>query len=144
MTSRFPISMTIFDAHGVLTFRAKHRIREPLKGGGGILYYLYLSSNLRGIAILARMQDYKRGSHPVWDCKYHLVWTTKYRYQVLGGEVGQRCRALVREVSPSENNHLRGSDESGSCASALRDPPFVVSVACGSAHQGEKFSSVAQ
>ena len=38
--------MTIFDAHGVLTFRARHRIRESLKGGGGILYYLYLSSNL--------------------------------------------------------------------------------------------------
>ena len=38
--------MTIFNAHGVLTFRARHRIRESLKGGGGILYYLYLSSNL--------------------------------------------------------------------------------------------------
>ena len=44
------------------------------------------------------MQDYKRGIHTIWDCKYHLVWTTKYRYQVLGGEVGQRCRTLVREV----------------------------------------------
>ena len=39
--------MTIFDAHGVLTFRARHRIRESLKGGGGILYYLYLSSKLQ-------------------------------------------------------------------------------------------------
>ena len=29
------------------------------------------------------MEDYKRGSHTVWDCKYHLVWTTKYRYQCL-------------------------------------------------------------
>jgi REP element-mobilizing transposase RayT len=33
------------------------------------------------------MEDYKRGgSHTVWDCKYHLVSTTKYRYKVLGGE----------------------------------------------------------
>ena len=45
------------------------------------------------------MQDYKRGSHTVWDCKYHLVWTTKYRYKVLGGDVGLRCRELLREIA---------------------------------------------
>ena len=48
------------------------------------------------------MQDYKRSSHSVWDCKYHLVWTTKYRYEVLGGEVGQRCRELLREIARSK------------------------------------------
>ena len=44
------------------------------------------------------MQDYKRGSHSVWDCKYPIVWTTKYRYRVLSGKVGERCRELIREV----------------------------------------------
>jgi len=34
------------------------------------------------------MENYKKRSHTVWDCKYYLVWTTKYRYQVLGGDVG--------------------------------------------------------
>ncbi len=48
------------------------------------------------------MRDYKSGSHTVWDCKYHLVWTTKYRYQVLGGEVGNRCRELLREIAISK------------------------------------------
>jgi REP-associated tyrosine transposase len=48
------------------------------------------------------MRDYKSGSHTVWDCKYHLVWTTKYRYQVLGGEVGQRRRELLREIAMSQ------------------------------------------
>ena len=48
------------------------------------------------------MKDYKRGSHTVWDCKYHLVWTTKYRYQVLKGEVGERCRELLREIAMSK------------------------------------------
>ncbi len=47
------------------------------------------------------MEDYKRGSHTVWDCKYHLVWSTKCRYQVLEGEVGQRCRELLREIARS-------------------------------------------
>jgi putative transposase len=48
------------------------------------------------------MKDYKRGSHTVWDLKYHLVWTTKYRYQVLGGDVGLRCRELLREIARSK------------------------------------------
>src|SRR5260221_9505482 len=45
------------------------------------------------------MESYKRGSHTVWDCKYHLVWVTKYRHAVLGGDVGQRCRELLRETA---------------------------------------------
>lgn len=48
------------------------------------------------------MEDYKRGGHSVWDCKYHLVWTTKYRYQVLGGDVGLRCRELLRDIARSK------------------------------------------
>jgi len=45
------------------------------------------------------MEAYKRGSHTVWDCKYHLVWATKYRYDVLGGDIGNRCRELLRETA---------------------------------------------
>jgi putative transposase len=43
------------------------------------------------------MESYKRDSHTVWDCKYHLVWVTKCRYPVLG--VGNRCRELLRETA---------------------------------------------
>ena len=49
------------------------------------------------------MESYKSGSHTVWDCKYHLVWTTKYRYQVLVGDVGLRCRELLREIARSKD-----------------------------------------
>jgi putative transposase len=45
------------------------------------------------------MESYKRGGHTVWDCKYHLVRVTKYRYGVLGGDVGARCRELLRETA---------------------------------------------
>jgi len=45
------------------------------------------------------MEAYKRGSHTVWDCKYHLIWVTKYHYAVLGGDVGERCRELPRETA---------------------------------------------
>ena len=47
------------------------------------------------------MKDYKSGSHVVWDCKYHLVWITKYRYPVLVGDVGERTREILREIARS-------------------------------------------
>ena len=52
------------------------------------------------------MGDYKRGSHAVWDCKYHMVWTTKYRYKVLVGELALRCRELLREIALSKEMYI--------------------------------------
>ena len=34
------------------------------------------------------MKDHKAGSHTIWNCKCHVVWVTKYRYAVLGGDMG--------------------------------------------------------
>ncbi len=48
------------------------------------------------------MQNYKHGGHTVWDCKYHLVWVTKYRYPVLSGDAGLCCRELLREMARSK------------------------------------------
>ncbi len=47
------------------------------------------------------MKDYKSSSHAVWDCKYHLVWISKYRYSALVGDVGLRARELLREIARS-------------------------------------------
>jgi putative transposase len=35
----------------------------------------------------------------VWDCKDHLVWTTKDRYTVLAGDEGNRCWQFLREIA---------------------------------------------
>src|ERR1700739_2131775 len=47
------------------------------------------------------MQTAKSGSHTIWDCKYHIVCVTKYRYPVLVGDVGLRARELLPEISRS-------------------------------------------
>ena len=44
------------------------------------------------------MQNYRRGSHTLYDLKFHLVWVTKYRKQVLLGAVAERTRELIREI----------------------------------------------
>ena len=42
--------------------------------------------------------DYRYGSHTVTQIEYHFVWVTKYRYEVVAGEVGVRVRELVRQT----------------------------------------------
>ena len=42
--------------------------------------------------------DYRRGSHTKYKIEYHFVWVTKYRYQVLQGDLAVRVRDLVRQV----------------------------------------------
>ena len=42
--------------------------------------------------------EYKRGSHSLYDLKYHVVFCTKYRYRILTGQVAVRTRELIREV----------------------------------------------
>jgi putative transposase len=41
---------------------------------------------------------YAKGSHTVYDIKYHIVWKTKYSYGVLKGEVALRTRQILREI----------------------------------------------
>ena len=40
---------------------------------------------------------YRKGSHAIYDIKYHFVWVTKYRYRVLQGDVALRLRELLRQ-----------------------------------------------
>jgi putative transposase len=44
------------------------------------------------------MGEYRRGAHTVFEIHLHVVWTTKYRKQVLTGEVPVRVRDLIREI----------------------------------------------
>ena len=44
------------------------------------------------------LMSYRKTSHSVYDLKYHVVWITKYRKQVLKGEIAIRLRELVRQT----------------------------------------------
>ena len=57
------------------------------------------------------MDDYKRLSHSVWECKYHVVFIPKYRrkalYEGLRGELGKVFRTLARQKECEvEEGHL--------------------------------------
>ena len=44
------------------------------------------------------MENIRKGSHSVHQLHVHIVWSTKYRYAVLGGEIQKRCRELIRQT----------------------------------------------
>jgi putative transposase len=47
------------------------------------------------------MQNIRKGSHSIHQLHVHLVWSTKYRYEVLKGDIQIRCRDLVRQSCDS-------------------------------------------
>jgi len=58
--------------------------------------------------------EYRYGSHRVFQIEYHFVWVTKYRYQVLKGEVAERVRQtceafeirIIRGVVSKDHVHI--------------------------------------
>jgi putative transposase len=74
------------------------------------------------------MESYKRGSHAIWDCKYRLVWVTKYRYAVLGGDVGQRCRELLAEATRAHDIVVHAGSSNRDHAHVLLSIPPSLSV----------------
>jgi len=44
------------------------------------------------------MSRFRKLSHTVWECKYHVVWIPKYRYRVLTDQVRRYTHNAVREL----------------------------------------------
>ena len=44
------------------------------------------------------MSRFKKLSHTVWECKYHVVWIPKYRFRVMEGRVRYYVRDVVRQL----------------------------------------------
>ncbi len=49
------------------------------------------------------MAEQRYSSHTVTRLTAHLVWTTKYRYHVLTGDVKVRCRELIIQICDAED-----------------------------------------
>ena len=47
------------------------------------------------------MENVRKGSHSIHQLHVHLVWSTKYRYEVLRGDIQIRCRDLIRQTCDS-------------------------------------------
>ena len=44
------------------------------------------------------LSKYKRQSHVVYDCRYHLVWVTKYRFRIIDKEIEVVLKWIIKEI----------------------------------------------
>lgn len=42
------------------------------------------------------MSRFKKTSHVIWHCQYHIVWVPKYRFRVLTGPVAQEVYNCIQ------------------------------------------------
>lgn len=42
------------------------------------------------------MSRFRKLSHALWHCQYHLVWTPKYRFRILEGVVAQEVHSCIQ------------------------------------------------
>ena len=41
------------------------------------------------------MSRFQKPSHTKWHCQYHIVWTPKYRYRILAGQIGEEVTNCI-------------------------------------------------
>ena len=84
------------------------------------------------------MAEYRRGAHTVYEIHLHLVWTTKYRKNVLAGEVATRARDLIREICGTHDvKIMKGARVERSCASAGVDTATGDDQSAGAVAEGK-------
>ena len=44
------------------------------------------------------MKDWQKLSHVKWDCKYHIVFVTKYRKRRIYGKIRQKVGLIIRQL----------------------------------------------
>ena len=42
------------------------------------------------------MSRFRKLSHTIWHCQYHMVWVPKYRYRILTGLVAEEVERCIR------------------------------------------------
>jgi putative transposase len=73
--------------------------------------------------------EYRTGPHTKYKIEYHFVWITKYRYQVLNGEVAIRLREMVRQVCTSFDLEIKRGVVSKDHVHLLLSAPPTISPA---------------
>ena len=45
-----------------------------------------------------KLNKYRRQAHAVYDCRYHIVWITKYRFRVIDDDIKTALKWIIKEV----------------------------------------------
>ena len=60
---------------------------------------------------------FRKQSHTIYECKYHLIFCPKYRYRVIDGRSAAVCQRVNRKTGQAERRVRNNRDE---CATRPR------------------------
>ena len=52
------------------------------------------------------MSRFRKLSHTIWHCQYHIVWVPKYRLRMLTGAVGQEVERCIRAFCEQQHAEI--------------------------------------
>jgi putative transposase len=52
------------------------------------------------------MKDWQTLSHVKWDCKYHIVFVTKYRHNTIYGKIRKSIGPIIRQLCEQKGLEL--------------------------------------
>ena len=52
------------------------------------------------------MSRFKKLSHTLWHCQYHIVWVPKYRFRILSGQVADEVSRCIRAFAEQQKAEI--------------------------------------
>ena len=52
------------------------------------------------------MSRFRKLSHTLWHCQYHIVWVPKYRFRILTGKVAEEVENCIRAFSEQQGGEV--------------------------------------
>jgi putative transposase len=52
------------------------------------------------------MSRFRKLSHTIWHCQYHIVWVPKYRYRILTGRVAEEVARCIRAFVEQQQSEV--------------------------------------
>ena len=71
------------------------------------------------------MGKYRKLSHTVYKCDYHIVWVPKYRYRILEGGVSSFVHSEVHKLSSMKEVEIEELNVQSDRATAATSTCFV-------------------
>jgi putative transposase len=72
------------------------------------------------------MEHYRKTAHSVYDIRYPIVWSTKYRKPIMRGKIAERTRELIREICKADDAEImRGHISRDHVHLFVSVPPFT-------------------
>ena len=71
-----------------------------------------------------KLEKYRTQSHAMYDCRYHVVWVTKYRFKVIDKDVEVSLKWIIKEICDWKDIEIiEGSVQEEHVHLYLRIPP---------------------